>query len=101
MKLFRFSIFLLCSLMYQPAYGWIRMTHEDAVVVQRSELIVVGHLIRGSISTTYPAPGFRHSKARLAVTEILKGSTDVNEIPITIYYGLTPIIGGQIDEDDI
>ena len=97
----RLSIALLCTMLGPVAYGWLRMAYEDAVIVQRSELIVVGHLVRGSVVRERPAPGFVQYKAVLVITEVLKGENKNNEIPITIYYGLTPMVGWHINEDDI
>ncbi len=71
------------------------------MLVSRSELIVVGHLMRGSITPVPPAAGFRNYKTRIVITEILKGSGNATEIPITIYHGLTPLLGGYIDQDGL
>lgn len=97
----RLSIVFLCTVLCPAVHGWLRITHEDAVVVQRSELIVIGHLVRGSVVSEQPAPGFRQYRARLEITEVLKGENKEKEIPITIYYGLTPLVGGYINEDGI
>jgi hypothetical protein len=97
----RLSIVFLCTLLCPDVHGWVRLRYEDAVVVQRSELIVVGHLIRGSIVREQLAPGFRQFRARLEITEVLKGENKKKEILLTIYHGLTPLVGGYIDEDDI
>ena len=88
-----------------PARGWMRPVYEDAVVVQRSELIVVGRLQKNSIEcVSHPRkPGeggsYEH-RARLTVTEVLKGKCDRKEIPIIIHYGLTPVVGGYAKGDD-
>jgi hypothetical protein len=99
MKLALRVLVVLCGLACHTAYGWLRPWHEDAVVVQRSELIVVGHLLRGSIESAHPGGVYRQYNARLAITDILKGASEETEIPLTIYHGLTPIVGGYINED--
>ena len=50
-----------------PAYGWLRVWYEEITVVERSELIVVGHLKRGSIVSASPGDGFSQYHARLAI----------------------------------
>ena len=75
-------------------YPWLRYPHEDAEVVKRSELIVVGHLDKDSIiyfrkSARPDAKGFREYNATLVVAEVLKGKTRETEIPIIIHYGLS------------
>jgi hypothetical protein len=96
----RLSIVLFCMLLAPAAHGWLRIAYEDAVVVQRSELIVVGHLVRGSVIREQSAPGVRQYRALLQITEVLKGVNAENEIPITIYHGLTPVVGWHINEPD-
>lgn len=86
-------------------YAWLRMRVEDAVLVKRSELIVIGHLKANSIKY---APHKREKNegmswehhAVLAVTEVLKGKLDGRKIPIVIHYGLDPYIGGRCPKDD-
>src|SRR4029453_8222117 len=97
----RLSIVLFCMLLGPAAHGWLRIAYEDAVVVQRSELIVVGHLVRGSVVREQPAPGFSQYKARLTIIELLKGVNEENEIPITIYHGLTPVVGWYSNEPNV
>src|SRR5215813_12890747 len=84
-----------------PACGWLRPWYEDITVVQRSELIVVGRLKRGSIVSASPGEGFAQYHARLAITNVLKGSIEETEIPVIIYHGLTPLVGGYIDDAGI
>ena len=83
------------------AYGWLRPWYEDITVVQRSELIVVGHLMRGSIVSASPGQGYSQFHARLAITSVLKGTTEEPEIPVIIYHGLTPLVGGHINDSGI
>ena len=92
------AVILLFLLACGSAYGWLRVRHEDLVVVQRSELIVVGHLARGSVVSTPRDGGYRLYRATLVITEILKGPKQEEEIPVIIFYGLTPLVGGHIDE---
>lgn len=82
------------------ANAWLRRQHEDAPVVERSELIVIAHLDKDSIKYV------RHEKtgeggrswehhATLVVTEVLKGTLKETQIPIVINYGLDPRVGGR------
>ncbi|HWX42132.1 MAG TPA: hypothetical protein VN345_13370 [Blastocatellia bacterium] len=82
-----------------PAYGWLRVWYEDITVVRRSELIVVGHLQRGSVISASPGQGFSQYHARLAIASVLKGAVEEMEIPVIIYHGLTPLVGGHSSED--
>jgi len=80
------------------------MRVEDAVLVERSELVVIGHLKSDSIKYVphqrekNEGRSWEHH-AVLAVTEILKGRLDEKEIPIVIHYGLDPYIGGRCPKD--
>jgi len=85
----------------RPAYGWLRPCYEDITIVQRSELIVVGRLKRGSVISASPGEGYSQYRARLAITNVLKGTIDDAEIPVIIYHGLTPLIGGYINEGGV
>ena len=84
--------------------GWLRMRVEDAVLVERSELIVIGHLKADSIKYVphkrekNEGASWEHH-AVLAVTEVLKGKLDEKEIPLVIHYGLAPYIGGRCPKD--
>ncbi len=117
------------------AKAMARGVYDDATVVERSEMIVVGHLKTNSIRfvfhTNMPAQAvpavaslkmktnsiqiiwptyntfetdengplddlFRAAwwehRAILVVTEVIKGKSTTNEIPIIIHYGLKPVI---------
>ncbi|MBN1554844.1 MAG: hypothetical protein JXA11_08860 [Phycisphaerae bacterium] len=79
--------------------AWLRPSHDDATVVERSELIVVGHLDAASIQFVLhknkPHEGRNHEHhATLVIHEVLKGSEKKKSMPITIHYGLTPRVGG-------
>ncbi|OHE79876.1 MAG: hypothetical protein A2107_07950 [Verrucomicrobia bacterium GWF2_62_7] len=87
------------------AYAWLRPQYEDAVVVERSQLIVVAHLKEGSIQ--YVPHNKRLNEgaiwehhATLVITDVLKGKCDKKEIPIIIHYGLTPVVGGYVKRDN-
>jgi hypothetical protein len=94
-------LFVVCALSCGPVYGWLRGWHEDAVMVQRSELIVIGHLERGSIVDDHPGAGFTRYHGNLVITQVLKGTVEVPAINVIIYYGLTPLVGGHIDDDQM
>ncbi|MHC4252624.1 MAG: hypothetical protein ACYS9X_26195 [Planctomycetota bacterium] len=94
----------LAALAQIPVHAWLRKRLEDAVVVERSQVIVVGRLKRGSIEYVphkrKPNEGasWEHH-AILIVSEVLKGTLDEREIPIIIHYGLTPVVGGYVKRD--
>lgn len=96
---------LIVAILTQPAYAWLRPVYEDAVVVERSEMIVIGHLKEGSIEYVPHKKGpnegasWEHH-ARLIITEVLKGNTKEKNIPIIIHYGLTPVVGGYVKRDN-
>jgi hypothetical protein len=73
---------------------------EDATVVERSELIVVAHLKKGSIlkvsheKSPVAGASWEHH-AVLVITTVLKGKCDKQEIPLIIHYGLLPLVRGE------
>lgn len=85
--------FVLCS---GVVHAWERPKYEDATVVARSELIVVGHLkpniIRHVPHKKQVGEGSSwENHAILVINQVLKGKCDQAEIPIIIHYGLEPI----------
>jgi hypothetical protein len=98
--MFAFGIVFTSS----AGYGRLRARVEDPVLVERSELIVVGHLKAESIKYVphkrekNEGRSWEHH-AVLAVMEVLKGKLDVRETPIVIHYGLDPYIGGRCPKD--
>lgn len=79
------------------------LPYEDAEIVGRSELIVVGHLLPDSIQYIphTEKDGHVHSwehHATLIIAEVLKGKMNKKEIPIIIHFGLTPVVGGYLNE---
>jgi len=80
-------------------HAWLRPSYEDATVVARSELIVVGELKEGRVDfishRRAPDAGSWEHHATLVITEVLKGECDQKEIPVVIHYGLTPMVGGD------
>ena len=84
----------------QSAHAWMRIHYDDAIVVKRSPLIVVGHLEWQSI-VLQPHPPARLSGnswehyATLVITRELKGHAPSVRLPIIIHYGLTPVVGGR------
>jgi len=85
-----------------PGIAWMRLWYNDSEVVERSPLIVVGHLKRESIQRFYhQATGVERNHdgaswehhATLVVSKVLKGTLREVEIPIVLHYGLEPILG--------
>lgn len=81
------------------ANAWHRPRYEDATVVERSELIVVGHLEADSIKyvphkrKVGEGRSWEHH-ATLVISDVLKGSSDTRGIPIILHYGLSPRVSG-------
>ena len=93
----------ILALSATAAHAWLRPGVEDAALVRRSELIVVGHLDKDSIK--YVAhqlpPGQGRSwehHATLVVIEVLKGDVEKMSIPVILHYGLTPVVGGYYNQ---
>ena len=81
-----------------PAQAWLRVPYEDAVVVERSELIVVGHVQPGSLAKVEHEKDSDEGRSWeyhgiLIITEVLKGQIDEPEISLVFEYGLTPTEG--------
>lgn len=81
------------------ANAWERPRYEDATVVERSELIVVGHLEADSIKYVPHKRKAGEGKsweyhATLVIRDVLKGSSESRGIPIILHYGLSPRVGG-------
>lgn len=96
-----FTILFACAI---TANAWLRPYFEDEVIVQRSELIAVAHLKENSIQyiphKSEPLGGnWWEYNATLVIAEIIKGKSETNEIPITIHYGLDPIVGGYVSNN--
>jgi hypothetical protein len=94
------TILLGLTVCIPSAHAELRRSFRDDEVVARSELIVVGHLRPGTIEyvphQTRPGDGrsWEHH-AILTITQVLKGSTDAEELPIVIHHGLNPLVRGQ------
>ena len=94
---------LLWLSMVTPSPGpWIRPHYEDAFVVARSEMIVLGHFKEDSIKCIthgYDTGGgvavSEQYHVTLVVTSVLKGEERPSEIPLIIHYGLAPRVGGK------
>jgi hypothetical protein len=107
-KMTRTALTVMSFLMALPfstkAYAWRRAPYEDAMIVGRSELIVVGRLLPESIRYVphrrQPDRGasWEHH-ATLAVSEVLKGTCSQAQVPIIIHYGLDLKVGGYMLRD--
>lgn len=95
-KLLGFAVIFSCCI--TVARGDLRVSYEDATVVERSELIAVGHLKKDSIHYiphhSNGGGASWHHNATLIVTRVIKGKSANQEIPITIQYGMDPFVGG-------
>jgi hypothetical protein len=91
-------VFVLVTLAC-PAYAATRQRTEDAVVVEQSDLIVVGHLQDGSVkhirNNRKPTEGSTIDHyATLVVRKVLKGESKAKDLPIH-FRGLYPVVGGR------
>ncbi len=89
-------LLVICS--PSTAGAWLRVPVEDAQLVQRSEVIVLGRILRGSVvhvpHQTRPGEGASwHHLATLAVSEVVKGSLKDKALAVVLHYGLTPVVG--------
>jgi len=94
--IFSISVFFPTS-----AAGLPRNQYEDAQVVERSELIVVGRIKKGSLE--YVPHRIERSwehHAILVIGKVFKGESQATEIPIVIHYGLEPVPGGRVERDN-
>ena len=100
-------LFLLtATLLASPAFAWLRTGFEDAVVVERSELIVVARLKPGTIQyvphkKSSHGGGSWEYHATLVIKDVLKGKCREKELPIIIHYGLTPRVGGHVNKGGV
>jgi hypothetical protein len=62
------------------AMAWSEMVYTDAQIVDRAELVVVGHLKRDSLKHQPRSD----SHAVLVITRVIKGVKQATEIPISI-----------------
>ncbi len=91
--------FVIIASRLASAEAWNRWPYEDAVVVDRSEAIIVGRLERDSIkyvpydNNLNGTSGWKYH-ATLVVSETLKGSLKDKQVAIIINYGLDPLVGG-------
>lgn len=88
-----------------PCSAWMRLRYEDAQVAERSELIVVGQLKRGTIKYVpherkRPDAASWEHHATLVISEVLKGTVKQREIPLVIHYGLDLFAKGSIKMPD-
>jgi hypothetical protein len=92
-------------MMANPVAAKLRAPFEDAQVVARSELIVVGRLKTDSVKYVAHkalSPGEGRSwehHATLVVTEVIKGDGKPGDLPVVIHYGIDPVVGGLLQRD--
>jgi hypothetical protein len=103
-----FLVPFLVIVLFSPnsTFTWYRFPYEDAVVVERSELMVVAHIKEGTIEyvphqNTPNGGASWEYHVTLIATEVLKGKCNEKEIPIIIHYGLSPVIGGYEQRDGV
>jgi hypothetical protein len=98
MKAFGLSLILLstCAITTLAAQ---RASYEDATVVARSELIVVGHLKDNSIQNI-PHGNWSENHAILVISEVIKGKSTNQEIPIIIHYSVDVVLGRDARDNE-
>ena len=81
------------------ANAWKRRHYSDREVIARAALVVVGRVDAASLElsphadTAGGGPSWEHH-CQLIVSAVLKGTNITQSLPISIHYGLEPIIGG-------
>jgi hypothetical protein len=105
MRAFWTILFAVLLVPSQLTFAWLRMPVEDHDLVARSELIVVGGIKEGSVHyVPHEAPpdgrgrSWEHH-AILIVRQVLKGKCDKREIPLTVHYGLSPLVDGHMKNE--
>lgn len=97
-KLLLFLIYGFIFILQFQVFAWHRPHIQDGMLVESSELIVIGHLQKDSIvyvpHDRTDAKSWEHHAA-LIVTKVLKGKTDKTEIPIIVHYGLDLKVDGK------
>jgi hypothetical protein len=77
------------------SFAFLRSSVTDKQAVARAQLIVIGHLKKESLVRS-PKDQYRTStSAVLTISKVLKGPFAIEEVPIEIVYGLTPVAGGN------
>ena len=96
-------LLLLAVLFVLPgpsAHAWMRAPYEDAVIAERSELIVVARLKPETIRCVEEkAPntgGPREFHATLLVSQVIKGKLETEGIPVLLQYE-SQILGLTVD----
>jgi len=91
-------IFGFIFMLQFQVFAFKRPYIQDGMLVESSEVIVIGHLQKESIvyvpHDRTDAKSWEHHAA-LVVTKVLKGQTDKIEIPIIIHYGLDLKVDGK------
>lgn len=97
-KLTSFMLFWIVVFSSQ-GFAFLRFPLQDAEVVGRSKLIVIGHLDKDSIKHVLHNTGARGKSweyhAVITVTEVLRGDTKLKKIPIVILHGMDIKVGGN------
>jgi hypothetical protein len=97
---------LAIGIIAASAQAEMRWPVEDPDLVARSELIVIGGIKEGSIVYVPHKVGPEEGRswehhAVLVIHQVLKGKCESEEIPITIHYGLDPLIDGHMKHEGI
>lgn len=84
----------------RTGHAELRRRVPDMELVDRSELIVIGRIERGSVRSIArlhhnPEGRSYEHPARLVVAEVLKGTSPEQPLPIVIHHGLTPAVDGE------
>lgn len=78
-----------------PLSAFLRGPISDEKGVAQAQLIVIGHFKKESLVKSPEGQYATSASAVLIVSKVLKGPFAIEEIPIEISYGLTPVIGGD------
>lgn len=93
------SFFSLTLGMRLSAFLRGHITDEEGVA--QAQLIVIGHFKKGSLVRSQEGQCATSASAVLIVSKVLKGPFAIEEIPIEIHYGLTPVTGGDTGKGHI
>lgn len=91
-------LLLFITILDSTCHAWIRGEVSDREAAKRADIIVVARLKKDSLVITPKkdrVSGGKSASAVLIISEVLKGSFALTELPIEIAYGLTPYVGGE------
>jgi hypothetical protein len=79
--------------------GWLRVYRSLENRFREAEVIVVAAVVPDSVGTYPVVAGAREYAAALSASEVLKGALTDPTVPVVLHHGLTPVVGGLLDNE--